>query len=348
MDYHRRCRLNVLHLATAFKNNTLTSKLICAILTFNINLTFKGMSIMSDTITTKSAEAANGTNCENVALLRTLNCLLVPLARLCLANGMTFATAEEVLKLAFVQEANAVQPGLPGHGNVSQISIATGINRREVKRLIKQKAPERATKQSHASELLARWTTDQDYRSHNGVLTVLNRLGTAPSFESLALSVTRDVHPRSLLDELIRLDFVTFDKNADLVTLTRTNFVPKNDAQQMLNFLGDNVGDHLNAAIANVLHDGKSHLEQAVFADELSADSVEALRPLVMAEWNALHEKMVPVITSLIEADKRDGRKQDQRVRIGLYTFNDTTTDSKASQKNHIARRFRKRASKEN
>jgi hypothetical protein len=261
---------------------------------------------------------------------------------------MTFATAEEVLKLAFVQEANAVQPGLPEQGNVSQISIATGINRREVKRLIKLEAPERATKQSHASELLARWTTDQDYRSHNGVLTVLNRLGTAPSFEALAQSVTRDVHPRSLLDELIRLDFVTFDENLDRVTLTRTNFVPKSDSQQMLNFLGDNVGDHLNAAIANVLNDGKSHLEQAVFADELSVNSVEALSPLVMAEWNALHEKMVPVITSLIEADKLAGRKQDQRVRIGLYTFNDTTMDSKASQKNQIARRFRKRASKEN
>lgn len=303
---------------------------------------------MSDSINTKSAKAVGGTNSEDGALLRTLNCLLVPLARLCLAKGVTFATAEEVLKLAFVHEASAVEPGLPEHGKVSRISTATGINRREVKRLTKVEAPERTTKHSHASELLARWTTDQDYRSHNSVLTALNRLGPVPSFEALAQSITRDVHPRSLLDELIRLNLVTFDEKLDLVTLTLSSFVPRNDIQQMLDFLGDNVGDHLNAAVANVLNARKNHLEQAVFADELSSESVEALKPIVMGEWNALHERMVPFITSLIETDRLAGRKQDHRVRIGLYAFDDTTTESRASQKNQIARRFRKRASKEN
>ena len=89
---------------------------------------------MSDSITTKADEASAATN-EDTALFRTLSRLLVPIARLCLANGITFATADEVLKRAFVQEANALQPGAPEHGKVSRISTATGINRREVTRL---------------------------------------------------------------------------------------------------------------------------------------------------------------------------------------------------------------------
>jgi hypothetical protein len=71
---------------------------------------------MSDSITTKSDEAADTTNSEDKAILRTLSHLLVPLARLCLANGITFAAAEEVLKRSFVQEANALQPGASEHG----------------------------------------------------------------------------------------------------------------------------------------------------------------------------------------------------------------------------------------
>ena len=303
---------------------------------------------MPDSITSKSDVPAHNINCEDTALFRTLSRLLVPLARLCLANGMTFATADEVLKRAFVQEANALQPGAPEHGKVSRISTVTGINRREVTRLTQLKAPERATKQPLASEVLARWTTDHAYRSPNGEPSALNRLGPAPSFEALAQSITRDVHPRSLLDELIRLDLVTHDENRDLITLTRNSFVPKSDSRLMLNFLGDNVGDHLNAAIANVLHNGNSHLEQAVFADELSTKSIEALRPLFLARWNALREDMVPAITALIEADKLAGREQDQRVRIGLYTFADTTTDAKAPQKSRVARRFRKSGPKDN
>jgi len=302
---------------------------------------------MPDSITSKSDAAACNINCEDTALFRTLSRLLVPIARLCLANGITFATADEVLKRAFVQEANALQPGASEHGMVSRISTATGINRREVTRLTKLEAPERATKQPLASEIFARWTTDRAYRNLNGEPSALNRLGPAPSFEALAQTITRDVHPRSMLDELIRLDLVSYDKSLDLVSLTRNDFVPRSDSQQMLNFLGDNVGEHLNAAIANVLNDGNSHLEQAVFADELSAESLEALQPLVMAHWNTLHEKMVPALTSLIEADKLAGRTQDQRVRIGLYTFTDTTSVSTTSQKSQSARRFRKSASQE-
>jgi hypothetical protein len=303
---------------------------------------------MSDSITTKTDAAADGIHGEDTALFRTLNRLLMPLARLCLANGIAFATAEEVLKRAFVHEASALQPGAPEHGKVSRISTATGINRREVTRLTTSETPERALKQPLASEILARWTTDHSYRNQNGEPRMLNRLGPAPSFEALAQAVTRDVHPRSLLDELIRLDLVSHDEKRDLVSLTRTDFVPRCDSRQMLNFLGDNVGDHLNAAIANVLHDGNSHLEQAVIADELSAESIEALRPLIMAQWNALREDMVPAITTLIEADKRAGRAQDQRVRIGLYTFTDTTTESKTSENGRAARRFRKTGPEEN
>ena len=303
---------------------------------------------MPDSITTKPDEASNGINSEDTVLFRTLSRLLVPLARLCLANGITFATAEEVLKRSFVQEANALQPDGPEHGMVSRISTATGINRREVTRLTKLKAPERAAKQPLASEILARWTTDHSYRDQGGEPSMLNRLGPSPSFEALAQAVTRDVHHRSLLDELLRLDLVSYDKDLDRITITRNDFVPRCDSQQMLNFLGDNVGDHLNAAVANVLNDGNSHLEQAVFADELSKESVEALHPLVMSHWKALREDMVPAITALIEADKLAGRAQDQRARIGLYTFADTTTDSKTSQKSRAARRFRKPAPKEN
>ncbi len=302
---------------------------------------------MPDSITTKSDASANCIN-SDTALFRTLNRLLAPLAHLCLANGITFSTAEEVLKRAFVQEANALQPGGPEHGMVSRISTVTGINRREVTRLAKLETPERATKQPLAAEVLARWMTDHSYLDQDGESNMLNRLGPAPSFEALAQSVTRDVHHRSLLDELLRLDIVSYDKDLDRVAITRNDFVPRGDSQQMLNFLCDNVGDHLNAAIANVLHDGNRHLEQAVFADELSTESIETLRPLFIAHWNELRENMVPTITALIEADKLAGRAQDQRVRIGLYTFADTTTDAKAPQKVRVARRFRKTAPKEN
>ena len=265
------------------------------------------------------------------ALSGALQRLLLPLARLCLANGLTFPAVEEMLKQAFVSEADALQPDAPEYGKVSRISTTTGISRREVTHLIRCEAADRTTKPPLASQLFARWSTDPALRDGNGTTCTLNRQGPAPSFEALAQSITRDVHPRSMLDELLRLGLARFDEDSDVVSLVPGEFVPQGDFRQMLGFLGDNVGDHLQAAVDNVIRGTGQHVEQAVFADELSAESLATLHPLVMAQWQTLRDAMVPTIGALIEADRLAGRPQDQRVRIGLYTFTETTQDNNAA-----------------
>jgi len=94
------------------------------------------------------------------------------------------------------------------------------------------------------------------------------------------------------------------------------------------------------------LHGGSSHLEQSVFADELSAESIDTLRPLITMQWQALRDAMVPVITALIEADKSAGRTQEQRVRIGLYSFSETTANNGIPSNKPSSRPKRKSTSK--
>lgn len=281
------------------------------------------------------------------ALGGVLSRVLDPVARLCLAFGITFAKVEEALKRSFVQEALAVHPEAAGHGMVSRISTATGINRREVTRLTSAEPPARATRQPVAAELIARWCTDPAYRDPEGGSRTLRRQGPAPSFESLAHAITRDVHFRSVLDELTRLGMVCYNGDEDSVTLTRTDFVPQADTGQMLDLLAENVGDHLAAAVDNVTASGPQHLEQAVFADELSAESAAALHPIITGHWQALRDQLVPVITGLIEADKQAGRSQDQRVRIGLYSFAEQAPSLQPVRQGKARRRLRTAPQKE-
>ncbi|HEY2927114.1 DUF6502 family protein, partial [Piscinibacter sp.] len=225
--------------------------------------------------------------------------VLQPLARLVVAQGLPFASVEELLKRSVVQAAREAQPDPTAQRMVSRISTATGINRREVTRLCESEPRAIARPRSVVTELFAHWTTARAYRDRRGVPRVLPRQGQGVSFEALAQSVTRDVHPRSLLDELLRLGLATHDTERDSVTLQHDAFVPRGDAIRMLGFLGDNVGDHLNAAVHNVLADEPSHFEQAVFADELSSESLQQVRALVRAQWQALIEAMVPRLEKL-------------------------------------------------
>ena len=74
-------------------------------------------------------------------------------------------------------------------------------------------------------------------------------------------------------------------------------------------------------AVANVLSASPPHLEQAVFADELSEESTSALRAIVAGRWQELLKALVPAIQALVDADAKAGRRAERRVRVGLYSY---------------------------
>lgn len=273
--------------------------------------------------------AASATADEAV-LLKAFNALMAPLAELAVAQGLPCPVAEQLMRRAWVQAANRAHHTLPPHRRVSRIATSTGLSRREVTRLTSEDpAQAEPARRPLANEVFARWLSDPACRQADGRLRRLPRTGAAPSFEWLAQTVTKDVHPRTLLDELLRLNLVRLDDSGDEVELLREAFVPKSDSRRMMELLADNTSDHLSAAVDNVLQRGREHLEQAVFADELSSESLQVARRHLGQEWQSLLARLVPLLEGLIEDDCRCGRVQDQRLRIGLYSYTAPMGDSK-------------------
>ncbi len=258
------------------------------------------------------------------ALLSSLRQLLQPMARLALSQGLPYAAVDELVRAALVEEARSLHASTAAHGLVSRVSTTTGLSRREATRLLQQDPGTSRQERWLAGEVFTRWLTSPEYQQ-DGSVRSLPRQGAAPSFESLAQSITRDVHPRSLLEELTRLGLARWDESGDRVELARDAFVPRADRSRMLALLADNVGDHLAGAVENVLGQGNAHFEQAVYADELSPESIAALRPLITACWTEIFNQMVPVLEAAITADAAAGRAQNQRVRVGLYSFSAST-----------------------
>ena len=199
---------------------------------------------------------------DQTALRAAFDALLKPLARLALSRGLPYTAMDELLRAALVNEAILLNANTPAHGMVSRVSTATGLNRREVGRLLAAAAGDggAAAQRWLSGELFARWMTDPDYLQAGKPLR-LARQGAAPSFESLAQSITRDVHPRALLEELCRLGLAQWNAQDDTVGLQRDAFVPRADFTRMVALLADNVGDHLHAAVDNVLGDGEAHFD---------------------------------------------------------------------------------------
>jgi hypothetical protein len=75
--------------------------------------------------------------------------------------------------------------------------------------------------------------------------------------------------------------------------------------------------------VDNVLGQGTEHFEQALFADELSCESVQAARPLIARMWRDMMTRLGPQLQSLMAEDAAAGLPRNQSLKVGLYSWTD-------------------------
>jgi len=252
--------------------------------------------------------------------------LLAPLVEMLLREGVTYPRFANALKKTFLEAATGVLEASATRVNDSSISTLTGIHRKDVREWRSVGQPRAPAKTFGAvMEVFTRWANDPGYCDAQGKPRVLDRTGGAGSFEALASAASNDVHPHTLLRELIRLGVARYPeidgkKEEDKVSLCADAFVPSQGSAEMLQLFSDNVGDHLAAAAHNLKGTKAPMLEQSIYADQLSPESVDALRALARQIWLKAFHEIVRDATVLSDQDK-DKPGADQRMRVGMYFY---------------------------
>src|SRR5262245_27763331 len=157
------------------------------------------------------------------SLVTALRHLLRPLIHLLVARGYTYPLLADLLKEIYVDIADR-DFRLGGDAPTdSRVSLLSGVHRKDVRRL-RGAAPldEEAVPEAVAlgAQLAAAWTTKREFLDSKGRPRRLARLasqGGKRSFEALVAGVSRDIRPRSVLDEWLRLGVVELDKEDNVV-----------------------------------------------------------------------------------------------------------------------------------
>lgn len=240
--------------------------------------------------------------------------LLRPLARYMIARGVTFGPASDLMRTAFVQAVEEDYALGDRRLTDSRISLLTGLQRRDVKRL-RGRAPPATPDAGPLPRVIARWQAH--WSDADGATRPLPHRGTG-SFETLMAEVSRDLHPRTVLDELIRLGVVARD-DGDRLCLVKRALIPS-DTTTRDGYLAANLGDHASAAIANSVDDAPAHLDQAVHYDHLSAASVAELEDLAREASAALLSTLNTRAAQLQASDIAKG-EATMRFRTGVYAY---------------------------
>lgn len=219
---------------------------------------------------------------EQSLLARALRRTLRPLVRLMLARELNYLFMAEMLKGLFVEVAEQDFRIDGKRQTDARITLLTGVHRKDVKRLRAEPAdivdviPENI---SLGAQLIAAWSAAPEFVDGDGHPKPLPRFaqeGGTPSFEALVKSVSKDIHPRAVLDEWQRLGVASIDAD-NRVYLTNEAFIPEEGYAEKVYYLAQNLHDHVAAAASNVLGGNPSFLERSVYYDGLTSEAVTEL-----------------------------------------------------------------------
>ena len=251
---------------------------------------------------------------------------LQPLVKRLLAAGVPFGQLEGRLRELFVAVADA-EFALPGRRQTdSRVSLLTGINRKEVRRI---RAAERGARgpgsfgMNYATSLISRWVTDPKTSDRRGRPRPLPyRAGRGPSFMKLARAVTVDLAPRVLLDELVRSGAAEV-RDDEMVVLTSAAYVARRQPDEALRILEEDPRELIETILRNIFAEsGELLLQRKVYFDNLGSEAADQIR----AEMRTEGERFLERINRLLARYDRDRNPrapggERHYAGVGVYYF---------------------------
>ena len=254
---------------------------------------------------------------------------LRPLVRLLLRHGITHPALSDMLRRLYVQVATEDVLTEPTARTDSRVSLLTGIHRKEVRRL-RALSPDAAAPPpalSVSSQVVARWLGSAATTDAEGAPLTLPRSAPdgAASFDALVASVTTDVRPRAVLDDLIGHGIVSVEPG-ERVRLDAGAYLPRPQQAAQLFYFARNLHDHLAAAAANLgSADAAPYLDRSVHYDGLSQAATARLeqagrraaeRLLLAFNRTALEASDADDAAAPADAPARTGR-----INLGVYLY---------------------------
>jgi hypothetical protein len=287
----------------------------------------------------KIIDMENGFTKKQSLVANAMKRVLRPFVKLMLANDLGYTFAIDLLKTLFVEVADNDFMIDGKRQTDSRVSLISGVHRKDVKRLrgnipdVDEVIPENI---SLGSQLMAIWNTNAAYLNQDGMPKPLPRLSSeaqGESFEGLVRSITTDIHPRAVLDELIRLGLVSVDTD-NYVHLVTDAFIPQEGMEEKAFFFGHNLHDHAEAAVANIQGQQPGYLERCVHYDQLTQASVDQINELAKKQGMKSLQEIFKIADTCAETDKSN-QDANMRITYGVYFYHEPMqTKDKDSKSN--------------
>lgn len=269
----------------------------------------------------------------NEYLQKAVTRVLSPLVRFLLRHGVSHAEFATWAKQAYVEEARD-HFGIEGKSpTVSRMAVVTGINRKEVKRLLElpSQIEPGVSKHNRAVRVVTGWLQDQEYHQPNGDTKTLVYGDADDSFNQLVKRYGGDVPAKAVLDELERVGTVTV--NDTEVTLASRGYVPHKSQDAMLDVFATSASDLLDTLEHNLNEDSRKRLQMSVAYDDVTTEGLKEFKQLssekAMTLLRELDKELSQHDRGANPTLKGDG---SHRIGLGVYLIEQPGENNDASE----------------
>lgn len=244
--------------------------------------------------------------------------MVMPAVRFCLRHSVSVQEAIEILKSAFVQTACDDIARGGKEANISRVSAAIGLHRRDVTRLMNDSEP-KLDAVSYVVRVMGHWQTDRRF-SNRGRARMLTCEGPDNQFQKLIESISKDLKPVTILFELERIGVV--ERSGNKVKLLSRAFIPKGDVEATIKLFSRDASELLTAVEENAFENAATpNLHARTHYDSITKDAEIEVREWLLREGSALHQKARNFLSQYdVDINPRLSKGKEV-VKVSLGTF---------------------------
>ncbi len=253
------------------------------------------------------------------ALAKAAYPILYALARILLRYGIGYIAFSEIAKRAFIDVAHN-EFALPGRKQtISRISALTGLSRKEIGLVLKQEPLDNGLDNIHinrVARVISGWLNDKHYQDHQQQPLDLPFEGDS-SFSSLVKRYSGDLTPKTIADELMRIDAINTLPGGKL-RLQQHAYIPKDDLLHKTSLLGNDVSDLIATIDHNMADPEQPYFQRKVSYQNIDEASIKTLH----FELNQLSQQSLEKMQAMIQKKAKAATGQRKKcLGVGIYYF---------------------------
>lgn len=258
--------------------------------------------------------------------------ILKPLVRVLLRNGVACGAMEEIVRQVYVDVAFDKAGSDGRRATVSSVSAATGLSRKEVKRLKESPRDTDPADQRYnrAIRVISGWLNDDRFAYSEGsprpLLLAEGPEQDGATFAMLVKAYSGDIPTRAMLDLLASSGCI--ETTDGRVNLVRHAYVPGADSEEIIRILGKDTSELMNT----IDHNLASRPEQRWYQRKVSNTRVDPQAVETFRRYAGRRsQQLLEELDNWLSEHEATGTEDGEYVSLGIYYFQESRNEEDPS-----------------